>query len=770
MIVDNKTLEFDKIKELIGEFSQSELGNEEVKKIAAKTDFKLINLMLLETDQALRLVYKYGTPNLRNHYDILPSLKRVSLEASLNARELRNIAMHLFTIKSLKKYLISVNDLEGQFESFKTKVDNLFYDKRLYQEINNAIDENCEILDSASFNLAGIRNKIKKNEEKIQEKLQEIVQTQKNYLTDTLISKRNDRYVVRVKIEYKNKFKGFIQDYSQSGETAFMEPAAITDITNKIQILKNEQELEIIKILKELSTEIVPFIDTFKSNSYLLTELDLIFSKAQFAKKYRCVKPKISPKIKLLKARHPLIDQKEVVANDIVYDDNKCVIITGPNTGGKTVALKTLGLLAIMAQAGILIPVAENSEIKIFSDIFADIGDEQSIEQSLSTFSSHMTNIIRIVKNAHDNSLIILDELGSGTDPKEGSSLAVSLIKYFLKKNTYIMATTHYPELKVFAFNEDKVVNASTKFDIETLSPTYKLAIGIPGSSNAFEISRRLGLEEEILSLAKEENSTSESDVTKLLNTLAEKTKRLDDQSEQLQKEQLEVEKIKTTLKNELSRIETKKQNILREVDQKAKEVVENAKIKADKIIKELLKYNSEVKMHQLTEKKTELKNIYKMEVKKKKNQDVEYLLGDLVKVITYNQNGQIIKILANNNFEIRMGILTTKVHKNNLEFIQRKEKQKVSAKINFKNATTVGLELDLRGERLLEALIKLDKYIDDLIINKINQASIIHGHGTNVLKKGIQEHLKKNKYIESFAYGKAYEGGSGVTVITLKV
>lgn len=769
MIADKITLEFDKITELLSEYAFTDLAATRLSALEPVKDENFVREALDRTDEALVLIYKLGVPPLANIYDIYAHLQRAKLSGSLNARELREVSMHLLAVKLLKNYLLGAKSENIETKYFKEDVENLVYLKELYQRINQCVDEDANILDTASVTLANIRKKIANTQSKLEDKLSSIIATQSEKFTDTVITKRNDRYVVPVKPEYKNKFKGIIQDYSASGETVFMEPAVVTELSNKIAMLRAEEKEEIARILYELSAEVAVYVEELKNNLNILIDLDVLFAKARFGKEFHCTKPLICDEIDLVQARHPLIDQKDIVPNNIFFTKYRALIITGPNTGGKTVALKTLGLMALMTQVGMLIPVAEGSKIRLFDNIFADIGDEQSIEQSLSTFSSHMTNLIRIIDNLTTNSLVLLDELGSGTDPKEGASLATAMIDYIKARGCYIMATTHYPELKAYAYNEPDTINASTEFNVDTLSPTYKLSIGIPGRSNAFEISKRLGLQKVIIDAAINKLDISNTEVSTLINKLEDQSRELDKKVNEYQHLVEENELENQRIKDEYDKLEAKLARREQEAREEAKMVVQEAKAEAQAIIDDLLKMQGDVKYHTLLEKKKALSNIVGEEAKPTSKSNYEYQVNDRVKVLSYGQSAVVLKVLPKSNYQVKMGILTTTVHKRDLELIEANPKKKIKSHVSYSKKKHVKLELDLRGYRFEEAMIEVDKYIDDLVVAKLKQASIIHGHGTNALKKGVHEVLKKNKFIESYQYGKEGEGGSGVTLIYLK-
>ncbi|XMB87339.1 endonuclease MutS2 [Mycoplasmatota bacterium WC44] len=770
MYADKKVLEFDKVLSIINEHAVSDLAKEAVQGLTPNNEVFEVNELLSKTDEALTLLYKLGSAPLGNVYNIYPHLRRVDLDGVLSAKEIREIAMHLLAVNNNKNFLLRAESENIEVKYYKEQVDEMFYAKDLYQNINQCVDEDCRILDSASLKLSGIRSKIKTSQARIEEKLSSILSKSANMLTDGIITRRNDRYVVPVKPEYKNKFKGIVQDYSASGETVFIEPQPIVDLTNKIQLLRSEENKEIERILIQLSSEVKVYTVNLRENLEILVDIDLTFAKAKFARIYNCVLPKIGDTANLIQARHPLLPQDDVVANNIYFNNYRVIIITGPNTGGKTVALKTLGLLSIMAQCGILIPVKEGSEIILFDNVFADIGDEQSIEQSLSTFSSHMTNLISITEKLTTNSLVLMDELGSGTDPKEGASLAIAILDYIRVRGCYIMATTHYPELKAYAYNNKDIVNASTEFNVDTLSPTYKLSIGIPGRSNAFEISKRLGLNERIISSAQESIETSNTEVSELINKLEDQSRFLEKRIVSYEEDSLSLKASKDELNKKIQELENENTKLKVKAKEEALEIIRKAKEESQIIIDQLLEYKEDIKMHRLVEQKTALKSLGEQFGEEKKIVKKEYNLGvgDKVKVLSYGQSATITKIKANNMYEVKMGILNTTVNKKELELIEKKQIKKQKSIVTYSGKKSIKLELDLRGYRFEDAMIEVDKYVDDLIVTKLKQATIIHGHGTNALKKGVHEVLKKNKYVTSYHYGKEGEGGSGVTVIYL--
>jgi DNA mismatch repair protein MutS2 len=552
-----------------------------------------------------------------------------------------------------------------------------------------------------------------------------------------------------------------------------MEPSIVNELNNEVTKLLYEEHQEIEKILRELTAFVSQYHDVLYQNFDMITTLDMIFAKAKYGLINECNIPKItSHEINLRKARHPLIPNKEVVANTITFKENqKIIIITGPNTGGKTVALKTMGLLSIMVQSGMMIPIEEESTTIIFDNIFADIGDEQSIEQSLSTFSSHMTRITKIIKQITPNSLILLDELGSGTDPKEGSSLAMAILDFIREYKVFVIATTHYPELKVYAYDKEDIINASVEFDVDSLSPTYRLLLGTPGKSNALLICERLGLQREIIKRAKANVATSNTEVSDLINKLEHQGNELDlkiQEYEALVSEEKRLVKDNKELKSELK----ERKNQLREKAFIEKsQIVNEAKEQALRLLKDIeeLQKEQEVKPHQFADLKHKIKSLDASEKRISQTKNHEYQIGDIVNVIKFNRNGELIKNIKKNIWEVKMGVLTSELKTSEFEFVESKKITKPKSKVRSNVKKQVKGELDLRGMRYEEAKIELDRYIDQCLVANMPYASVIHGYGTLALRKMVKEHLKHHPSIQSYRDGEGGEGGSGVTIIQFK-
>ncbi len=774
-----KTLELDKILQKLKEYASTSLGIEAVNEMKVSTDIDEINNKLDETDEALKLIVRIGNIPLGGISDIRQAVKRAQIGGVLSIEELVNISSFAYGVNQIKLYLDRVNSERIGSIYISKYINQLISLTNLRKRIDACIDNNGNILDDASPKLKDIRQQIKVLEARIREKMNQILSTKSSYLTDTIITIRNDRFVVPVRVEYKNTFEGIIHDISQSGNTVFIEPKVVVELNNRVNSLKHEENEEIYRILRELSEEVSNVANELLQDVMIVKQLDFIYAKARFALDINAIRPKLNDQgvIKIIKGRHPLIDPQIVVANDVFLgDEHQAMIITGPNTGGKTVTLKMVGLLTLMMQSGLLVPCNEESQLAVFDNVFADIGDEQSIEQSLSTFSSHMKNIINITNNITINSLVLLDELGAGTDPKEGAALAESILDYLLKRGARIIATTHYSELKTYAYNTDKVINASVEFDVETLRPTYKLLIGIPGRSNALEISRRLGLNEKIIAQASSRIETEKTDVSKLIMQLENQGLYLDkliNENEALKKE-LQSQILKYELLN--NELANQKDTLKEKAYEEARQIVRKAQKEANLIIEELKRIKKErvldVKDHEISELKGKLRHLIEQDTDEQLSSTSEILKpGDVVKVLTLNRTGELIEQVNEDEWLVRLGNLNSRIHKQYLELVKSSDaekKRKKEAEVRVIKKSTAHLELDLRGERYEEAIIKLDKFIDEALINNISQVVIIHGHGTGALRKGVQDYLKKCPYVKEFRYGGEGEGGVGVTVVTL--
>ena len=774
-------LEFNKIKQTVDSLCACSLGQKRVEYLSPSIDEKQVEYSLNQSDEALKIILALGEAPLGGVTDITEAIKRAKISAMLSAQELLGISRLLYAVSQLKTFSERLNEIKVDAPIFSSQVNSLVSLNSLQTAINDCIDETGYILDSASSELRNIRRSIQTTEARIKEKLNHVVSERRNKLTDGIVTIRNERYVVPVRAEAKNTFGGTVHDQSSSGNTYFIEPKEVVDLNNKLQEHHVEERREIERILRALTEEVKKFVDALAVNVEVLGEIDFMFAKGKYARLINGTRPKMNTKgiIRLVAARHPLIDQKVVVPNDIeLGDEYTTIVITGPNTGGKTVTLKTVGLLTLMAQAGLLIPAHETSQLAIFDHVFADIGDEQSIEQSLSTFSSHMTNIVRIMERLTVNSLILFDELGAGTDPKEGASLAISILDYVKVRGARTIATSHYPELKAYAYENDDVINASVEFNIETLSPTYRLLVGVPGRSNAFEISKRLGLKEAILTTARAYVETERTEMTDLITKLEDRGLELDHEIQLLQKQNQEVEEMRLDYERKIAKFEAERERVLEEIKKEAFENIRQAKEEAEQIVADLRQAKKmadlSIKDHELTEKLTSLKNSEAKQAeqfKRKARNKAPLKAGDEVMVLSLNRQGELIEKTKNGDWMVQLGMMKVNIKEDDLEYLRQSVKKKDSGKgkMIHKRNTNVGIQLDLRGERYEDAMLRLDKYMNEVLLAGYQTVTIIHGHGTGALRQGVHKYLKKNKHVASFRFGGAGEGGTGATVVELK-
>ncbi len=774
-------LEFHKIKQTVESLCASSLGLKRVALLMPSTDEKQVEYTLNQSDEALKIILALGEAPLGGVSDITEPIKRAKISALLSANELLSISRLLYAVSQLKAFSDRLTDIKVEAPIFMSQVDSLVSLNRLQSAINDCIDETGSVLDSASPELRTIRRAIQATESRIKERLNQVVAERRNKLTDGIVTIRNERYVVPVRAEAKNTFGGTVHDQSSSGNTYFIEPKEVVDLNNKLQEYLVEERREIERILRALTEEVKKFVDELSVNVDVLSEIDFMFAKGKYARLIHGIRPKMNQKgiIRLVGARHPLIDARTVVANDIeIGDEYTTIVITGPNTGGKTVTLKTVGLLTLMAQSGLLIPAHASSQLAIFDHVFADIGDEQSIEQSLSTFSSHMTNIVRIMERLTVNSLILFDELGAGTDPKEGASLAISILDYVKVRGARTIATSHYPELKAYAYECDDVINASVEFDIETLSPTYRLLVGVPGRSNAFEISKRLGLKEAILEAARTRVETTKTELTDLITKLEDRGLELDREIQGLQQQNQEVEQMRLDYERKIAKFEAEREKLLEQIKKEAFENIRQAKEEAEQIVADLRQAKKAadltIKDHELTEKLTALKASEAKQAeqfKRKARNKAPLKPGDEVMVLSLNRQGELIEQTKNGEWMVQLGMMKVNIKADDLEYLRKSVKKKDTAKgkMIHKRRTDIGIQLDLRGERYEDAMLRLDKYMDEVLLAGYQTVTIIHGHGTGALRQGVHKYLKQNKHVASFRFGGAGEGGTGATVVELK-
>jgi DNA mismatch repair protein MutS2 len=780
-----RTLEYFKIREEVSNYCTSSIGKSHIDNLIPSVDFIEVTKLLEEMDEGMSILRLRGNVPMGGMTDIRPHAKRAQIGGMLSPTELMEIASTIRASKILRQFLENVAESEDvKIPHFLQKKEDIPILTALEHEINDCVDENGSVLDSASSTLRSIRQQLRIQVSRVREKLESYTRgaNAAKMLSDSIITIRNDRYVIPVKSEYRSHYGGIIHDQSSSGQTLFIEPSAVVQINNDIRSLKVKEQEEINRILIRLTAEVeIVGHDIFLLVN-VLGEVDVILAKAKYGQAQKCTMPVINNEgyIRLVKARHPLIPIETAVPNTIEFGkDITTIVITGPNTGGKTVTLKTVGLCTLMAQSGLPIPALDGSEVALFESVFADIGDEQSIEQSLSTFSSHMVNIVDILKKYDDKSLIIFDELGAGTDPQEGAALAISILDAVHGTGARVMATTHYPELKAYGYNRPGVANASVEFDIETLSPTYKLLIGVPGRSNAFEISERLGLPEYIISQAQTFTGTDRGEVNSMIASLEDSRRQAEKDAEETEVHLVEARKVKEGLELRLAELEQNKEKLEQKAKDKAKKIVDEARREADDIISELRKMQANthkfVKEHELIDAKKRLDAALPdnpvLKKQKKLNETLKELKsGDEVKVVSFGQKGTLLEKLSNSEWSVQIGMLKMKLDESDLEFVKpEKQKQTVSVNSIRGRDSHVKLELDLRGERYEDAIMRTEKYLDDAILANYPRISIIHGKGTGVLRQAIQQFLKNHSRVKSYRFGEAGEGGHGVTVVELK-
>ncbi|MGE8034715.1 endonuclease MutS2 [Lysinibacillus sp. NPDC093692] len=781
-----KTLEYDKVRQQVATYCTSSIGKSAVDELVPQTDYEKVVQLLEEMDEGLSILRVKGNVPMGGIFDVRPAARRAQIGGMLSAVELMEVSSTIRASRILRNF---IEDIESEevinIPHFIAKKEAMPVLTGLQHEINNCIDENGSVLDSASQTLRLIRQSLRAEEAKVRSKLESLTRgsNASKMLSDTLVTIRNDRFVIPVKQEYRHHYGGIVHDQSSSGQTLFIEPDSVVQANNEIHRLKMKEQAEVERILLTLSAMVEEVAPDLFNLVKVLGEIDVILAKGKYGQANKCTMPKMNNDgyIRLVRARHPLLPIETAVANDIEFGkDITAIVITGPNTGGKTVTLKTVGLCTLMAQAGLPVPALDGSELAVFKQLFADIGDEQSIEQSLSTFSSHMVNIVDILQKFDDESLVLFDELGAGTDPQEGAALAISILDEVHGRGARVMATTHYPELKAYGYNRPGVANASVEFDIETLSPTYRLLIGVPGRSNAFEISSRLGLPESIIDRAKSFTGTDRHEVESMIASLEETRRQSEDDAERSHELMIESEALRKELQGKLQAYEDRKEALDKKAKEKARKIVDEAKREAESIIAELreMRKNADqvVKEHELIEARKRLEEVTPLENNKvlKKAAQVKartqnLVVGDEVKVLSYGQRGTLLERVSNSEWVVQMGILKMKIADSDLEYI-KPEKEPVQRMAGVKNRSNhVKLELDLRGERYEDAILRTEKYIDDALLANYGRVSIIHGVGTGALRQGIQSYLKKHKRVKSFRFGEAGEGGLGVTVVELK-
>ncbi|MBP3034201.1 endonuclease MutS2 [Staphylococcus warneri] len=774
-------LEFDKIKSFVANEAISDLGREKVAEMSPATDFETVEFQINETDEISQIYNKHRLPSLSGLTKVAQYIHRSTIGGVLNVTELNAIKRLIQVQNQFKTFYNQLleEDEEVKYPILDSQMAQLPILTDLFKDINDKCDAH-DLYDHASYELQSIRSKISSTNQRIRQNLDRVVKSQANRkkLSDAIVTVRNDRNVIPVKAVYRQDFNGIVHDQSASGQTLYIEPSSVVEMNNQISRLHNDEAVERERILTELTSQVAVESDALLLAESIMGHLDFLIAKARYARAIKGTKPTFHNErtVYLPNAYHPLLDHNTVVANTIEFvDDIETVIITGPNTGGKTVTLKTLGLIIVMAQSGMLIPTLDGSQLSVFENVYCDIGDEQSIEQSLSTFSSHMKNIVEILKEADKNSLILFDELGAGTDPSEGAALAMSILDHVRNLGALVMATTHYPELKAYSYNREGVMNASVEFDVETLSPTYKLLMGVPGRSNAFDISKKLGLSLNIINKAKTMIGTDEQEINNMIESLEKNSKRVDEQRIELDRLVKEAQTTHDELEKQYQQYQNYEKSLMDEAKEKANQRVKSATKEADAILKELRelrdKKGADVKEHELIDKKKQLDDQYeaksiKQNVQKQKYDKIQ--AGDEVKVLSYGQKGEVLELVGDEEAVVQMGILKMKLPIEDLEKMKKK-KETPTKMVTRANRQTVKTELDLRGYRYEDALIELDQYLDQAVLSNFEQVYIIHGKGTGALQKGVQQHLKRHKSVKTFRGGMPSEGGFGVTVASLK-
>lgn len=784
-----KVLEYDKIIDMLLDLTQGELARDLVEKLEPSNDIDEIRRMQEETSEAYRVLARYGDIDYTAATHIKHLVSKASLGSMLFIEDLYDIMQNIFLVSSIKRYLkTSIEDENLNLKHLRGLYDSLASLDDLKKKLSMTIVSRDEIADNASSTLRSIRRSKKLKNQAIEDKLNSYITSDKTkkYLQDAIVTMREGRYVIPVKNEYRSSVEGMIHDISQKGSTVFIEPMAVVKLNNELRELENEEKKEIERILYELSSEVSEYKTYLETNEEALKSISFIFARARLAREMRATEPVLNDKgyVNLKNARHPLIPKDKVVPTTVeLGDEYTSLIITGPNTGGKTVSLKTVGLITLMAKSGLNIPCDNNSSVAVFDKVYADIGDEQSIEQSLSTFSSHMKNIVHIVENAEYNDLVLFDELGAGTDPTEGAALAISILKLFRERRIRTMATTHYSQIKFYALTSEGVKNASMEFNVDTLSPTYRLIIGIPGKSNAFEISKRLGLDQKIIDSAKEllnENDTRFEDV---LKAIEEDRTEIENKRIKINEENEEIERLREKLENKNKKLEDRQEAIINKAKEEAREIVKKAKSESAFIIDELKDISSLSKKEdrrRLQEAKDYLRDLedenrLKIKDNKKRTKEIpkDIKLGESVRIISIDKFGEVETLPdEKGDLNIQVGIMSVRSNINDIERSESKEEVKVEKKtksINKAKSKNISSEINLIGRTVDEAILLLDKYLDDAYLARLKEVRIIHGKGTGTLRDAVRKYLQNSKHVIEYREADYTEGGSGATVAVIK-
>lgn len=794
-----QTLEYDKIKSQLSDFLSTPIGRQEADALQPITDVHIINYWLQETADAMMIDRLKGGIPLAKLADITPHLKRLNIQASLSATELAEIGNVLRNTSAISNFFIQMKDesIGESLEVLVEQAEQLETLPEVTKSIQTAIDSTGRINDEASYELKSIRGKIFGHENAIKNKMQDFTKGKTaQYLSDPIVTIRGDRYVLPVKAEYRNQFGGVVHDQSQTGLTLYIEPQAIVELSNKLSELRVKENAEEQRVLQELSADLEPHTNEIQQNVQILGHFDFVNAKARLAARLDAMQPTVSVDnhISLRQAWHPLLDKKIAVANDISLGDSyKTIIITGPNTGGKTITIKTLGLLQLMAQSGLFITTRQPSTVGIFDEVFADIGDEQSIEQNLSTFSSHMANIVSMLDHIDDKTLVIFDELGAGTDPAEGAALAIAILDKVASLGAYTIATTHYPELKLYGYNRPETKNASMVFDVETLQPTYQFLMGVPGQSNALAIAKRLGFGEDVIGSAMALTDESDQDLNNMIADLVAQRDEVKKNNEELRLQLKATEKKSEALSEEQSKLEKQRAHVILDAKNEANHIVAATKKQAEQLISEIRKerlragQRGELTEQELQARKGELDklrqndSLEKNKILQKAKKVKELAPGDEITVRSYSQQGTLVKKHKNGQWEVEMGILKMLVDEDDIVKTEatvkaqkgkaKKKQQKIIRKTtsNGSARASVKSSLDLRGVRYEAALTELDRYLDTAVLANISPVEIIHGKGTGALRQGVTEFLRSDRRVKSYHFASANAGGDGATIVELK-
>lgn len=782
-----KKLEFNKILEILKSYCITNIGKTLALTLLPSNNVQKVKNILKETEEAVNLTYRNSYPNFYEFEDITISIKDLEAGASLSIHSILNLNKLFKMAYEFKNYFYTDFIDSDEFSVLNQFFDSLYSNKTILDEIQKSIIDDYTIADDASDNLKNIRRKERSLEQNIHDKLSSMLHSPKfsKYLQDAIITRRNDRYVIPVKEEYRSQVKGFVHDVSNAGSTLFIEPVSIFEMNNEINQLKAQEEIEIEKILQKLSSLFMPYTEELKQDSKVIGKLDFIFAKARYSRNINGITPKINDnkEINLINARHPLIDPDKVVPISLSLGNSfSTLLITGPNTGGKTVTIKTVGLLCSMACSGLNIPAKENSSIYVFDKIFADIGDDQSITNSLSTFSSHMVNIVSIINNASNNSLVLVDELGSGTDPIEGANLAISILEHLYNIGSLTIATTHYPELKNYALTTKGFENASVEFDVNTLKPTYKLLVGIPGKSNAFAISQNLGLPANIIEKAKSMMTTQQINIEDLLKNIYDQKSKIEQEKVDIDTKLENISNLKKSLTHDNEKLKAEELNIINNAKIKARNILLDAKEEANDIIKEMTsisKSSNNLKNADLLRSKLnkDIKNINITKVDKNFSENSldisEAVPKTEVFIKSLGKNGTIISYPSKSNeVQVQVGILKMNIAISDLEKISKPSSNSKPLQSTYSNITktrNISSEINVIGMNVEDANFVIDQFLDDASMAKLKTIRIVHGKGTGKLREGIHRFLKKNTHVKSFRIGTYGEGEMSVTVVELK-